>query len=364
MPALDEIPGIDADHLQLLEAAGIGGAEELAAQDTDDLVAELKRTNDLLSLAKRAPGKAVVMKWIAEAMELVDEASSIAEPEEYSADAQTDTPSESAVPLDYEANTEIADMLSRAPCAIPLPGKIMMEKGLRVSDVPAGLLLNRYSGDLDVRIGDPAPPKSDVPSRRRPGHLEAHSKQAARRHFDASSAKPIIPSGKGDRRVPASISGHEEDRVALTRAPRANTNRGKNPQSRRYVRGVLHTHPWRLRIGAFFTLLLLIHTPLAIISGLLLLASQENPESFEWVSAWFLVFPIALPVTGLGYVLWGLTGKCRICSHRLFVRNGALKHIKAHRFPLLGYVVPLCLHLLSFHWFRCSSCGTPVRLKK
>jgi hypothetical protein len=27
-------------------------------------------------------------------------------------------------------------------------------------------------------------------------------------------------------------------------------------------------------------------------------------------------------------------------------------------------VVPLCLHLLLFSWFRCSSCGTPVRLKK
>ena len=44
--------------------------------------------------------------------------------------------------------------------------------------------------------------------------------------------------------------------------------------------------------------------------------------------------------------------------------TGEPKHIKAHRFPGMGYVVPLCFHMLTFGWFRCSSCGTPVRLKK
>ncbi len=72
----------------------------------------------------------------------------------------------------------------------------------------------------------------------------------------------------------------------------------------------------------------------------------------------------ALPIVGLGYLIWGFSGKCRICTQKLFVNKGALKHIKAHRLPGMGYVVPLCLHLLAFSWFRCSSCGTPVRLKK
>lgn len=164
--------------------------------------------------------------------------------------------------------------------------------------------------------------------------------------------------------MPASKNGHEEDRVALIRAPRAETNLGKDPGSRTYIRGVLHSHPWILRLGAVFSLLLLVNLPLAVASAFLLLASQERPDFFSWVPEWMLAFPIALPVTGIGYMIWGLTGKCRICNQKLFARRGALKHDKAHRIPGMGFVVPLCLHLLAFSWFRCSSCGTPVRLKK
>ena len=101
-----------------------------------------------------------------------------------------------------------------------------------------------------------------------------------------------------------------------------------------------------------------------MVSALLLMLSRELPESFGWVPEWLLAFPIALPLVGLGYLIWGVSGKCRICTQKLFVHKGALKHVKAHRLPGMGFVVPLCIHLLLFSWFRCSSCGTPVRLKK
>ncbi len=364
MSALNNFPEIDEASLQLLEAAGIRSAEQLAEQDIDHLVAELKRANELLSVAKRAPGKATVMKWIAGAMDLVAGETADEEPEETAEETPPETRSVIAPPVNYEASVEVADMLSRAPCAIPLPGRIMMEKGLRVPDVPAGLLLNRYSGDLDARIGESTAPKSEVPLRRRTGNVESISKQATRRQFDASSAKPDASSAQGGKRVPVSKVGHEKDRVALIRAPREETNRGKDPESRRYVRGVLHTHPWSLRLGAVFSLLLLINLPCAILSGFLLLASGEAPDTFDWVGEWILAFPVVLPITGLGYLIWGTTGKCRICTQKLFVHKGALKHAKAHRFPGLGFVIPICLHLLAFSWFRCSSCGTPVRLKK
>ena len=364
MTHLNEIPGILDESLQLLQAAGVGSAEELAMQDADLLVAELKRANAVLSISKRAPGKPTVSKWIAGAKKLTGES---AAPEAATPEVIAPEVVRLAVaaPVNYEANADVAEMLSRAPCAIPLPGKIMMEKGLRVADVPAGLLLNRYSGDLEVRIIDHAAPKTEVPSRRRNGHVESVTRQqATSRHFEASSPKSLVSSFEGGKRKPSSKSGHEENRVALIRAPREETNRGKDPESRRYVRGVLHTHPWSLRIGAIFSLLIIINCPLAILSGFLLLASRESPGKFEWVAEWILAFPIALPLTGLGYLIWGMNGKCRICTQKLFVHRNALKHVKAHRFPGIGFVVPLCLHLLAFHWFRCSSCGTPVRLKK
>ncbi len=244
------------------------------------------------------------------------------------------------------------------------PESTMMENGVHVSDVPDGLPLDRDSASPDIHSGDTDTPKADLPARRRTIVVESISKPLVRQSFAPISAQPASPAIKKGRRVATSKTGHEEDRDALMRAPRADTNLGKNPESRTYIRGVLHPHPWQLRFGAVFSLLLLINLPAAVISALLLLASRESPDSFAWVPAWLLAFPLALPLTCYGYLLWGFTGKCRICKQKLFIHQGALKHVNAHRIPGLGYVVPLSLHLLAFHWFRCSSCGASVRLRK
>lgn len=358
MAALDEIPGIGKSSLELLDAAGIRNAEDLIKQDPDELVSELQRANEVLEIVKRSPKVATVTKWINAAVERIGE-----QPEE---PAQKEALPDKAQPVNYEGSAEVADMLARAPFAIPLPGKIMMEKKLSVSDVPAGLLLDSSLGNLNVRSEDSTSLKPDMPTRRMPTNVEQHATtKQERTQFDASNLKSVVGERKTRAvRVPSSKEHDEQDRVALIRAPLEKTNRGKKPESRRYVRGVLHTHPWSLRIGAVFSLLLLLNLPLAIISAFLLLISQENPGTLQWVPGWILAFPIALPLVGLGYLIWGFNGKCRICTQKLFVHKGALKHIKAHRLPGLGYVVPLCIHLLLFKWFRCSSCGTPVRLKK
>lgn len=353
MTHLSDIPGIPDGSLQLLKAVGISSAEELAAQNSDRLVAELQRANDILSSDQQAPDRATVIIWITAAMELSGHEPAPEAPH-----------LESTPPINDGDSADLTEMLSQAPCAIPLPGTILIEKGLRVSDVLIGLPINSYSDTPDVHIDAPSKPKAQVPSRRPINYVEFAPKEPMRRDFDMASAKPISPSPNSNKRVPASKSGHEKDRVALIRAPSEETNRGKNPESRKFIRGVLHTSPWGLRLGAAFTLLLLINTPLAIISAFLLLAYREKPEKFVWVGEWILIFPIFLPITGLGYLLWGMTGKCRICTQKLFVHNRALNHIKAHHVLGIGYIVPLALHLLTFNWFRCSSCGTPVRLKK
>lgn len=351
MPKLNEIPGIDSSDAELLDMAGIRDAKHLAEQEPGKLLEQLKRANQILDFPNGVPEEATVGKWIRNAESAVGHARS-----------EFKNPSlETAV--NFEGNEQVAEMLASAPCAIPLPGKYLMEKKIRVSDIPAGLLLNRYSGDLDVRIGNPEVPPSDVPQRRQASPAQLAQKSQSK-NFDPSNLRAIEPNAAPVQRVAKSKKDHEEDRVALIRAPRESTNRGKNPNSRRYIRGVLHTHPWHLRIGAFFTLILLPLLPTAIISGFLLLLLSISPESFPWVPKWLIAFPAALPVIGIGYLIWGLAGKCRVCSQRLFAHKRALKHAKAHRLFCLGYVVPLSIHLLLFSWFRCSSCGTPVRLKK
>ncbi|MES2980773.1 MAG: DUF4332 domain-containing protein [Verrucomicrobiota bacterium] len=351
MLKLNEIPGIDSTDAELLDMAGIRDAKHLAEQDLLKLLDKLKRANDILQLSNGVPDETAVETWIHSATEAVSQ------------NKNEFKNSSLATAVNYEGNEQVAEMLANAPCAIPLPGKYLMEKKIRVSDIPAGLLLNRYSGDLDVRIGNPELPQGDVPQRRQAAPAQLGQK-AQPKNFDPSNLRAIDPNAAPVQRVAKSKAGHEEDRVALIRAPRESTNRGKNPKSRNYIRGVLHTHPWHLRVGAVFTLILLPLVPIAIISGFLLLLTSISAESFPWVPKWLIAFPIALPVIGIGYLFWGLTGKCRICSQKLFAHKRALKHAKAHRLFYLGYVVPLSIHLLLFSWFRCSSCGTPVRLKK
>jgi|AntRauTorckE6833_2_1112554.scaffolds.fasta_scaffold30832_2 hypothetical protein len=357
MPQLSDIPGIDEKSIVLLDMAGIRDIRHLANQKAAGLRDEIKKANQVLSIVEEPPGENTIQEWIGHAAKTLEDIEPVPE-----------QPLAVAPPVNYEGNEQVAEMMGAAPCAIPLPGKLLKENKLRVGDIPAGILLNRYSGDLDVRVDDvrmenPEAHRIHVPTLR-PTTKERGVTQTQKRGFDTSQIKAISPEYVSKQKLPGSKNVHVDDRVALIRTPRESTNRGRNPASRRYIRGVLHTHPWSLRIGAFFSLLLILILPLAIISAFLLLLSRQNPDNFEWVPKWILAFPISLPVIGIAYLLWGISGKCRICTQQLFLHKGALKHVKSHRIRGLGYVAPLCLHLLLFNWFRCSSCGTPVRLRK
>ncbi|MFK7850613.1 MAG: DUF4332 domain-containing protein [Akkermansiaceae bacterium] len=351
MANLKEIPGIGDASLELLAVAGVRDAELLSQQDPDFLISEIKKAIKTLEIDGKAPSKSSLERWIEKAKEL--------------AEAEPTVLPKARGPVNYEDNEDVAELLISSPAAIPLPGKVMVEKKLKVSDVPEGVLLNRYAGKLDVRVDGSDRLKADLPERRDSGHSERLMTRDDPADFDGSQLKALIPDPNAKKRkTPKSKDSSETDRVGLIRAPLEKTNRGKNPESRRYVRGVLHTHPWRLRFGALFTLILILNIPLAIAAAFLLLLSGENPETFGWVPAWVIVFPLALPVIAFIYFLLGSSCKCRICTQKLFIRSVARKHIKSHRIPGFGFIVPLCLHLLVFNWFRCLACGTPVRLRK
>jgi len=118
-------------------------------------------------------------------------------------------------------------------------------------------------------------------------------------------------------------------------------------------------------IGALITLVMIIEVPVAIASAFLLLLSDQKPESFSWVPKWLLAFPLSLPVVGVAFLFFGVgTGRCRICGQGQFMPRACRRNAKAHHVPLLGYIIPTALHMLVFRWFRCTYCGTPVRLKE
>jgi hypothetical protein len=346
MTTLSSIPGIGQSSLELLEAAGFINLEGLAKAGVDELAKELERANRILQIAQNTPDRSNVERWISSARALSGLANS--------------TAGEVAMPVNYELSHRVDTMLGDAPFAIPIPVRILRDQELAVEEIPPGILLNRYSGDFEVRSENRAPSVRPAVS----GNLiKITETNESRLEIDISRIKSTDALAGTPRTITAKTA-KDNERVALIRTPRPETNQGRNPQSRNYIRGVLHSHPFSLVVGAMFTLLLATVLPLAIISAGLLLLLSEKPERFGWVPEWLLAFPLALPVLGIAYLVWGMHGSCRICGQKLFVPRMCLKNSKAHHIRGLGHIMPVCLHILLFKWFRCTYCGTPIRLKK
>lgn len=384
MTDLKSISGIGKTSLELLEAAGILDARTLANAGLEDLVAELERANRILRIAKRPPRKAEIEKWILTARDdlgfeplPVPPATSGILP-----NAAKDRSAGNML-VNYEAVESVRELLAEAPPAIPLPARQLIDAGVAVSEIPSAILLNRYAGDLEIRVIDRKGPRS-IPrapklskSRAASGtYVQLSDSTPQRLQIDPTRLRSVANLEPAQTRVPAAraapvanggdaiAASPETDRVALLRAPLAATNRGRNPQSRRYIRGVLHSHPKSMVFGALVTLAMMVLTVPALVAAALLLLSDIFPEPFHWVSPWLLVLPSALPLVGILYLIYGVRGKCRICNQRLFFPRACLKNSKAHRIPGFGYIVSVSIHMLLFRWFRCTYCGTPVRLKK
>ncbi|MCF7732086.1 MAG: DUF4332 domain-containing protein [Akkermansiaceae bacterium] len=384
MTDLKSISGIGKTSLELLEAAGILDARTLANAGLEELAAELERANRILRIAKRPPRKAEIEKWILTAREDLGFEPLTAPP------ATSDTPPYAAkdplpgtMPVNYEATESVREMLAAAPLAIPLPARQLIDAGVAVSEIPSAILLNRYAGDLEIRVidrkgprGIPRAPKLTKSRAASGTYVQLSDPTPSRRQIDPTRLRSITNLEPAQTRVPAArtapiasggeaiTTSPETDRVALLRAPLAATNRGRNPQSRRYIRGVLHSHPGSMMFGALVTLVMMVLTVPALVAAALLLLSDLYPQVFHWVSPRLLMLPCALPVVGVLYLIYAVKGKCRICNQRLFFRRSCRKNSKAHRIPGLGYIVSVSIHMLLFRWFRCTYCGTPVRLKK
>jgi hypothetical protein len=194
--------------------------------------------------------------------------------------------------------------------------------------------------------------------------LAERSNNSQRLEIDTSRIRSTENFGQPMRKAEVTNSFAVDERVALICSPRKKTNKGRQPGTRRYIRGVLHTRPFSVISGAVVTLLVIIALPCSLGAGALLFLSAELPDYFGWVPSWLLAAPIALPILGICYLIWGVNGSCRVCGQKLFVHRPHIKSPKAHRISGLGYILPLCIHVLVFCWFRCTHCGTSIRLKE
>jgi len=356
MADLISISGIGQTSRELLAAAGLHDVESLASASAAELAHELNQLNATLQITKRPPSQHAIEKWLVAARDMV-------------ACAEQPAP----LLVNYEQSPQVIEMLADAPFAIPLASQTLLDNQLQVTDISAAILLNRYAGDLDVKVHRQTPSTLPVIPPAAPSAItitvsnnngRAADNDYPRLDLDLSKRRATTDLNVSQIKQIPTPNQAANDRIALLRAPRQSTNKGRNPQSRWYIRGVLHSNPYTIFLGALVTLLLMIITPLAVISATLLLLSSERPESFAWVPKWLLAFPAAVPVLGIGYLIWGLGGNCRICAQKLFVYRPHFKNSRAHKLWIFGHILPLCIHILLFRWFRCTHCGTPVRLKQ
>nr|MCU0795925.1 DUF4332 domain-containing protein [Akkermansiaceae bacterium] len=243
------------------------------------------------------PSQEVSMATISESAAAEQEAP----PEEIRGETQAETPpADPAALVNFEADPDVLDMLQRAPTAIPMPARLLAEKGIPPVAILEAPLLNRAAGDLEVRVTASVSAKKTrstaATPRGKPGGLVhvADFRQSARRAIDISRVRQMDQPAN----VPEVPAAPVDERLKLLRTAREETNRGKDPGSRRYVRGVLHDRGLLVGVGSLIALLLAIDLPLAVGSAVLLLLSDLKPASFAWVPKGLLVFPLVFPILG------------------------------------------------------------------
>ncbi|MEI6819307.1 MAG: DUF4332 domain-containing protein [Verrucomicrobiota bacterium] len=332
MTRLSSITQINSLSLELLEAAGFLDLDSLARVNAAKLIQELEKANKVLRITDSFPTDQDINEWIAVARERIG--------------------------FTMEEPVLVDAVPSEALFAIPIPVRLLVDKKVSIDDIPQGVPLDQAMGDASIKGADLVLPKNISGQTGPLNHVKIG---------DITSPRPEIDNSRIKSMPTLSDPSHSTihaDRIALICAPLKETNLGRNPKSRRYIRGVLHSHPLRIGISAWVTLSLYLLVPSAFVSALLLLLSTQAPKYFFWVPKSILVFPASLPIFGIAYLIWGLGSNCRICSQKLFIHRTCLKNSKAHHRAGLGYILPLCIHIILFKWFRCTYCGTPVRLKK
>lgn len=323
---LHQIPGIDSQGVELLQAVGVESLGTLSQSEPGTLLEEMEQANRHLELVGNLPSVDDLISWI-EAARHID---GIEGP-----------------PLVTRLEGAVEWVPIDALPALPVLPETMKENNIRVSEVPEMtefLAKEDLFEERSVEVGESKP--VSVPVR------EITPKSIGREE-----------GGRSDQREGAKIEPLKRNAdfdIRKTASPELNV--GRKLHSRRYIRGVLHPTPGRVKTGGFFAFCSIILFPLNFVAGGLVLTLFKDWELGH--KLWLLAVPAAFIAFGLCYLVISRPVKCRVCGQPLYISKACRRNPKAHHVPLLGYILPTVIHLLIFHWFCCMYCGTSVRLKK
>lgn len=346
---------------ELLEAIGYLDSPMFCKGDVEEIFEEMQRANALLEITTESFSVEDVLSW-QEQLTIKD--TSTQKPEVTSS-AQTKTTQpiyqKGDIKSSHSFETSTTKQKKIKKTRLPASQKAQAEKTQKKQYLLPGKKITGITSQLEDSLAkkperrgalplSPAKPEKELPLEQCPQALDLASHLLSKRKI----AVEDISKGFLIR----------EEKTSTPSTKQAVKKPIKSPQlslrQRIKGRGIPHSQASRMRLAAWSTVcffaclfLLFFIIPITV----------------------FFHFGLPQPVTTLvllalsfmGLLVFGTLaaqGRCCVCRQRQFLPKNCLKHTKAHRFPLLGHILPTALHAIIFGWFYCIYCGTAVQIKK
>lgn len=324
MTPLSAITGLSAETADLLAAAGVRTAGQLAREDPATLHRRLELIAWQRGRASRPPDAEQVEHFVAAARIM--------------------TPPGEEEPLNVD---ELPEAVGEE-IAQYLPAEVWIPPSRRAAQAASGVSRSATDPENVRQQSAAAENMWRKVDPNRFATIEAYNE-------GRSGVEPL------SRDAQKKESENEDDREGKEMSRRAQRIRSKGEELSPWVRrGVVHSRPFHTWCGALVSLLWRLALAASIVLFIVLITQVQKPSKYMFeVVAGFL----ALLVLGAMQLHFASRSRCRVCSCNLFHSKNCLKNRKAHHVPGLGYVASLSLHLLIFGWFRCMYCGTAIRLK-
>lgn len=331
MVDLLEIQGVNEEGVELLGAVGVETCLALSQSDPGSLLEEIEHANSHLQLVEELPTLDQLIVWIEQARSRSGEAEGV-------------------------VMTRLDEVVELVPIevlkAFPVSRESIIKNEIAVGDVP---VMDDFLQERDLYVEEVRKIDSE-PSAITATVREIAPKGPSRAKTSREDVKSPDPNSPRPKVEPLKRNAGFDIRKTAT----PETNAGKKLHSRRYVRGVLHPQATRVKIGGFLSLVMIVLLPLSFVAGGAMLFFRDQ-KTIVYACA---TVPAALVIFGLLYLMFAHSLKCRVCGNPLYRPKSCRRNPNAHHIPLLGYILPTCIQLLLFHWFRCIYCGTSVRLKE
>ena len=331
MADLKKIQGVGESEAELLGATGVEKVSTLAESDPSGLLEEMEQANAQLKLVDSLPDLDKVIAWIEAARKIEGH---------------------EGPPLVKRLDEVIELVPIEVLSAFPVKKESITKNRIAVGDVPVmeEFLEESELFEEQVRsVDSPAVAPASTSLR----EISAKPKpRVANQPIDESVAEE-----NAKRTVVEPLKRNAGFDIRKTASPKL--NEGKKLHSRSYIRGVLHPQPGRVKLASLITAITFFLFPLNFVAGIVLLQIKGHDYAI-----WLAIVPASFFVFGMAYLVFCRPVKCRICGQPVFSPKACGRHKKSHRLPMLGFILPACLHILLFHWFRCMYCGTSIRLKE